>query len=442
MIVGGAQENTLYTCLDLMRIYGDDVLLVTGPQTGPEGSLLERAKEQGVPLKILPGLRRAIHPLQDVQGYREIKRALREFRPDVVHTHSAKGGILGRLAADALGVPAIVHTVHGAPFYPYQGRGVRAFYQACERYAARHCHALVSVADAMTDLMVNAGVAPREKFTTVYSGMEVEPFLTADEHRAAVRKELGFTDEHVVIGKIARLFHLKGHEYVIRAAQPVIEKFPNVRFLFVGNGILKERLERQIVDEGLTYRTREGGERRAESGKPEKSRESREESREPEKSRETRVESREPEKLSSLRLSTFDSRLSTLSAPRDAHFHFTGLVPPDRIPSLIGAMDVLVHASLREGLARALPQALIAGKPVVSYDIDGAREVVLPGETGYLLPPQCIEPMTDALCELAADAELRRRLGGQGRARFTHQFRHETMTRQLREIYARLLAAH
>jgi glycosyltransferase involved in cell wall biosynthesis len=106
---------------------------------------------------------------------------------------------------------------------------------------------------------------------------------------------------------------------------------------------------------------------------------------------------------------------------------------------MIGAMDVLVHASLREGLARALPQALIAGKPVVSYDIDGAREVVLPGETGYLLPPQSIEPMTRALCELAADAQLRHRLGGQGRARFTDQFRHETMTRRLREIYERLL---
>jgi glycosyltransferase involved in cell wall biosynthesis len=284
---------------------------------------------------------------------------------------------------------------------------VRAFYQWCEWFAARHCHALVSVADAMTDLMVNAGVAPREKFTTVYSGMEVEPFLAADEHRAAVRKEFGFTDEHIVVGKIARLFHLKGHEYVIRAAKPVIERHPNVRFFFVGNGILKEQLERQIVDEGLTYCAwRQGS---AERG-----------------ARSAELANR-----------------STLRAPRSAlesaHFHFTGLVPPERIPAYIGAMDVLVHASLREGLARALPQALIAGKPVVSYDIDGAREVVLPGETGYLLPPRTIQPMTDALCDLAADAKLRRRLGGQGRARFTDQFRHETMTRQLRAIYERLL---
>jgi glycosyltransferase involved in cell wall biosynthesis len=377
MIIGGAQENTLYNCLDLMRIYGDDVLLITGPQTGPEGSLLERAKEQGVPLAILSSLGRAIHPLRDWNAYREIKRALRDFGPDVVHTHSAKGGILGRTAADAMGVKAIVHTVHGAPFYPYQGRGVRAFYRSCEKFAARRCHAMISVADAMTDLMFEAGVAPREKFTTIYSGMDVEPFLHAHEQRGAVRRELGFAEEHVVIGKIARLFHLKGHEYVIRAAQPLIEKHRNVRFLFVGNGILKEQLERQIAEEGLA-----------------------------------------------------------------GHFHFTGLVPPERIPALVGAMDVLVHASLREGLARALPQALIAGKPAVSYDVDGAREVVISGETGYLLPPMSIEPLTRALCELAADPALRHRLGEQGRARFTEVFRHETMTRRIRELYEKLVISH
>lgn len=374
MIIGGAQENTLYNCLDLIRLYGDDVLLVTGPQTGPEGSLLERAEEQGVPLAILPSLRRSINPLLDAKAYFDIKRTLREFSPDVVHTHSAKGGTLGRPAADALGVPAIVHTVHGAPFHAYQGRGVRAVYRACEKFAARHCHAMVSVADAMTDLMVEAGVAPREMFTTIYSGMEVEPFLAADEHRAAVRRELGFTDEHVVVGKIARLFHLKGHEYVIRAAKPVIEQYSKVHFLFVGNGILREQLNRQIAEAGLTN-----------------------------------------------------------------HFHFTGLVPPERIPALVGAMDVLVHASLREGLARALPQALIAGKPVVSYDVDGAREVAIPGETGYLLPPKSIERLTAALCELAADQNLRQRLGGQGSACFTDLFRHETMTRRIRELYEKLL---
>ena len=106
----------------------------------------------------------------------------------------------------------------------------------CEAYAARCCHKLVSVADAMTESFVGAGIAPREKFVTVYGGIEVEPFLNAEELRGPVRRELGYDDRHVVVGKIARLFHLKGHEYLIRAARLVVDRHPQVRFLLVGDG--------------------------------------------------------------------------------------------------------------------------------------------------------------------------------------------------------------
>jgi glycosyltransferase involved in cell wall biosynthesis len=282
--------------------------------------------------------------------------------------------MLGRAAAWSLGVPAVIHTVHGAPFHPYQGRGAQWFFAACERWAARRCHAMVSVADAMTELMVAARVAPREKFTTVYSGMEVEPFLQSGEHRERVRRELGYGPEHVVIGKIARLFHLKGHDDVIRAAQSVVAAEPNVRFLIVGDGLLRGRLERQIASAGLS-----------------------------------------------------------------GHFQFTGLVPPERIPELLAATDIVVHASLREGLARVLPQALIAGKPVVSYDVDGAREVVIGDETGFLIPPRDVDRLAGALGTLVADPALRQRFGQEGRRRFTDVFRHERMTEQLRALYQRLL---
>ena len=168
-------------------------------------------------------------------------------------------------------------------------------------------------------MMVAAGVAPREKFTTIYSGMEVEPFLARRRApRGDARRDWAIADEHVVVGKIARLFHLKGHEYVIRAA-------------------------------------RAGRRRRSERAIPVRRR---------------RHAGRRP----------FERRSARAGLSR--YFQFTGLVPPERIPALIGAMDIVVHASLREGLARVLPQALIAGKPVVSYDIDGAREVVITDETG------------------------------------------------------------
>ena len=101
MIIGGAQENTLLCCQDLVRRYGDDVLLVTGPSLGPEGDLLGQGRGAGVPLAKIDALRRSIHPWLDLVSYRQLKKVLRDFRPDVVHTHSAKGGILGRMAASA-----------------------------------------------------------------------------------------------------------------------------------------------------------------------------------------------------------------------------------------------------------------------------------------------------------------------------------------------------
>jgi glycosyltransferase involved in cell wall biosynthesis len=202
--------------------------------------------------------------------------------------------------------------------------------------------------------------------------MRVEPFFAADDSREATRRELGFSPEHIVVGKIARLFELKGHEDVILAAKRIDN--PKVRYLFVGDGVLRTQLEQMIERAGMRHQ-----------------------------------------------------------------FRFTGLVPPERIPALVGAMDILVHASRREGLARALPQALIAGKPVVSYDVDGAREVCLDNETGFLVRSGRFEDLCQPLATLAADPALRARLGREGRRRFTDQFRHETMTRRMRELYERLL---
>ncbi len=377
LILGGAQENTLLTCEGLLRRYGDEVLLVTGPALGPEGSLIERGRGGGVPMEVIPSLRRAIHPWNDWRSYRRIVNILREFKPDVVHTHSAKAGILGRAAAAKLRVPVVIHTVHGAPFHPYQNAIAREMFRRCERWAARRCDALVTVADALADQLVAAEVAPWEKFITIRSGLEIEPLLAADASRERVRAELGYRPEHVVVGKVARLFHLKGHEFLLQAALAIAAADPNVRFLLVGDGKLRARLEAEVAEAGLSER-----------------------------------------------------------------FRFLGLAAPEKIPELLAAMDMVVHTSLREGLARVLPQALIVGRPVVSYDIDGAREVVIDAETGFLLPPRSIGPLADAILRLAADPKLRAQLGAEGRRRSINMFRADRMVDELRQLYERLLASN
>ncbi len=370
MIVGGAQENTLFNCLDLEREHGDQVLLITGPSVGPEGDLLSQGRAGELRVSVVDTLCREINPAKDLLAYWKIKRLIKEFQPDVVHTHSAKAGVLGRSAASNLSVPAIIHTVHGAPFHQYQGSVTRSIFRLVERWAAKRCHRIISVADAMTSLMVNSHVADESKFVTIYSGMDVKPFLSARDERLAIRSRYGIEDHHLVIGKIARLFRLKGHDDVIAAARNVIRHQPNARFLFVGDGVLRQTLQKRICDLGL-----------------------------------------------------------------DDFFIFTGLVDPSEVPNLIGAMDLLVHASYREGLARALPQALISGIPVVSYDIDGAREVVLNHKTGVLVQPGNIEALANGILELSSNQKIRQQYGLQGRNLFTEQFDHREMTRKIRDLY-------
>ena len=374
MIIGGAQENTLLNCQDLIAQYGDDVLLITGSERGPEGDLLAQVNGTPVPIRYVPSLCRRLHPWHDWRAYHEIRRVLHAFQPDVVHTHSAKAGILGRMAAWSLQVPAIVHTVHGAPFHAYQNVLARMFFQQCERFAAQRCHKFISVANAMTDLLVSANVAPREKFATVYSGMNVEPIIRANEHRQAMRAKLGYTSEQVVIGTIARLFPLKGHADLLEVATSLAKEYPQVRFLWLGDGALRAALEAQIRVAGLQNM-----------------------------------------------------------------IQLAGLVDPAEIPLYLGAMDLLVHTSLREGLARALPQALLAGKPVVSYDIDGAREVCLHGETGLLVKPRNIEALKQSLAQLIEDTALREKFGAAGQLLCSQRFQHETMTAQIRALYAQML---
>jgi glycosyltransferase involved in cell wall biosynthesis len=374
LIVGGAQENTLLTAAGQAEEFGDEVIVVTGPGAGPEGSLLDWALERGLELRLVPEMGRAIRPWADLSSYRRIAAAIREIDPDIVHTHSSKAGILGRAAASRQQVP-VVHTIHGAAFHFGQSKLAQAVYRKAERWAARRCQRLISVCDAMTKQYLDAEIAAPEMFTTIYSGMDVEPFLDPPRPREEVRAELGFEDADVVIGKVARLFDLKGHRYLLEAAPRIVEACPQARFLLVGDGPLRDQFEARISRDGLAD-----------------------------------------------------------------HFVLTGLVPPERIPELIHATELVVHTSVWEGLARVLPQSMIAGKPVVSFDIDGAHEVVIPEETGLLVEPESVDGLVDAVTRLVADQELRTRLGDEGCHRWTEAFRYQEMARLVREVYEEVLA--
>src|SRR5687767_2047195 len=189
LIVGGAQENTLLSCQG-QHDRGHDVTLITGPPLGPEGSLMERAQRHGYRVEVVDEMRRSILPVKDFRTYHRLVKRLRELKPDVVHTHSSKAGIIGRWAADRAKVPAIVHTIHGLAFTASTSRMVNNVYKMLERQAAPLTTKIACVADAMRDQSLAANIGRPEQYVTVYSGMETRAFTNPPVARAEVRARL------------------------------------------------------------------------------------------------------------------------------------------------------------------------------------------------------------------------------------------------------------
>jgi glycosyltransferase involved in cell wall biosynthesis len=381
LILGGAQENTLITCKLLSR-RGHDVTLITGPALGPEGELFEQTKNQKYKTIVVDKLRRPICPLYDTISYLQIKEYLKHIKPDIVHTHSAKAGILGRFAAHSLRNTQydirntkIVHTIHGLAFHPYQNNLINHFYIAVEKSAAKRTDFFISIADAMTAQALAAGIGHPEQFATAYSAIEEDDFIQplSDDLKKDFRQKYGIAEDAVVLITIARLFMLKGHDYIIKSAKTLSRHYKNALWLFVGDGNLSERYKKQVRRLGLSEKIK-----------------------------------------------------------------FTGLLPPRQIPMAIASSDILVHCSLREGLARTLPQAMLCGKPAISFDIDGAREVVNEN-TGRLIEPKNIEQLTKTCAELIENAELRNKLGKAGRESVKEKFAPKTMVDTIETVYKKLI---
>lgn len=396
LILGGSQENTVLSC-EGQAALGHSVHLAFGPIYGPEGSLLERVRGfrtrdgRSIECHEIPHLVREIAPLADRACLRELGELIDRIRPDIVHTHSSKAGILGRLAAwkafqaSENHRPAVIHTIHGPPFMPGDAMATRlknTLYTLAEKVAADRCHAIVSVADAMTEQFLARGIGRPEQYVTVRSGMETQALLKAapGESRDEVRAALDIPKDAFVIGTVARLAEHKGHDTLLDALGNDLRTDPRWRLLWVGDGWWKDRL------------------------------------------------------LARVRELNLEKQVIT-----------TGLVPQQRIPAMMRAMDVLCHPSEREGLPRTVPQALLCGVPVVASDCDGTPEACLDPftdssipqarMTGRLFPVGDADKLRAAVRWMHEHPADRKRLGLQGRALCARAFSAETMVGQLSAVY-------
>ncbi len=380
LILGGSQENTVLSCEGQARM-GHEVHLAFGPIYGPEGSMLDRVRafrtddDRVIHTHEVPDLIREIHPLRDARALAHLTRLIHELDPDIVHTHSSKAGILGRLAAwhvrkRRVTRPAIVHTIHGPPFHRYLPRRTNTLYVLAERIAARRCDRIVAVADAMTRQFLEHRIGRPQQYTTVRSGMEIEPFLHARDTRDHERRALGLEPDDFAIATVARLAELKGHDDLLDALAEDLRTDPHLKLLWIGDGWWRDRL---LV-----------------------------------RARDLRIEQ------------------SVIT---------TGLVAPERIAPLLGAADLLVHPSYREGLPRAVTQAMLAGLPVIATDIDGTPEICIHEETGLLYRPGDTTRLRDLVRTARADPTLRERLAGAARDRATREFSAAKMVEDLERVY-------
>ncbi|MEY4324123.1 MAG: hypothetical protein RIS24_294 [Verrucomicrobiota bacterium] len=374
LIVGGAQENTLSSVLGLGRIPDWEVELISGPTRGPEGSLEPMARAVPGLLHLESCLVRPVHPVLDALAYLRLRSHFRRTRPQIVHTHSGKAGIVGRFAARHAGVPRVIHTIHGPSFGPFQGGAANAVFRGAERAAGRQTDHFVVVAEAMARQYLDAGIGAPAQYTRIFSGFDLAPFLRV-QRDPELAQRLGIRPGEFVVGKVARLFQLKGHDDLFAAAVEMVRRIPNVRFLLLGDGPWRARFE----------------------------------------------------------------TLAATTPGLVGRFIFAGLVPPSEVSRYLGLMDALVHLSRREGLARVLPQALAAGKPVIAFDCDGAAEVCRDQETGFLLQPGDLPGLVDRVARLAGDPELARSLGATGRSWVRERFSEEALVQSLDALYRRLL---
>jgi len=383
LAVGGPVLNATYLTRYMAPEF--ETLLVVGERESHEQSAEYLATDLGINYTTIQGMGRSISPASDFKAYGEMKRLIREFRPDIVHTHAAKPGAIGRLAAAANGVPVILHTFHGHVFHSYFNSLKTKFFINTERYLARKSDAIIAISEQQRkELVHDFKIAPDHKFRLVPLGFNLDKFQTDQEaKRAQFRKEFGLECDVVAIGIIGRLVPVKNHDLFLKALKHVLtHTSKKVRAFIIGDGETRQHLENLATQEGIPFST--------------------------EKS------------------TTHSHPLVFTSWRSDVDYINAGL-------------DILTLTSLNEGTPVSLIEAQAANKPIVSTRVGGIGDIVVENETALLANLHDTTTFSTHLLKLVEDDGLRYRLGANSRQHVMQRFSYQRLVNDMSTLYHELL---
>jgi glycosyltransferase involved in cell wall biosynthesis len=383
LAVGGPVLNAAYLCKYLAPEF--ETILVVGEKEDHEKSAAYLTDQLDIKCVTIKGMGRSINPASDYFAYRELKSLIKSFKPDVVHTHAAKPGALGRLAAAASKVPVILHTFHGHVFHSYFNAVKSNVFINTERYLARKSDAIIAISEQQKkELVQQFRIAPERKFHVVPLGFDLDRFQTnVDEKRKKFRSEFGLEDDTIAIGIIGRLVPVKNHYLFLKAINYVLNHSNRkIKAFIIGDGETRPDLENVARETNVAFTTE-----------------------------------KDPEHPHPLVFTSWRSDVDTINA----------------------GLDIVCLTSVNEGTPVSLIEAQAANKPIVSTKVGGISDIVLEGETALLADVQDAEAFCNHLLSLVENDELRIRLGSNSSHHVMERFSYQRLMNDMSGLYNQLL---
>lgn len=362
-----------------------EMLLVAGTKQDSEESSDYIVKEMGLNFVSIPEMHRSIHPIKDYIAYKKLREMIREFKPDIVHTHAAKAGALGRLAALHENVPVILHTFHGHVFHSYFSPLKTKIFLIIERFLAKKTSGIITISERQRkDLLWKYTITKASKIHMIPLGFDLSKFReNIEEKRKSFREKYFLEDDEIAIGIIGRLVPVKNHMLFLTSAKQMMSSTKKkVRVFIIGDGESRESLFRESEDLGVNY-------------------------------------------------TYFPTN------PVKADFTFCSWIKD--VDIAISGLDIVAMSSYNEGTPVSLIEAQAGDKPVISTNVGGIENVVLKNETALLVDSNNYMDFAAQLTRLVEDDELRNRLGKNGWEFVREKFHFTRMIREVSTLYNQLL---